>query len=155
MKGDEGKKDKGVSLGKVIGWGFIAFGVVSMLDSFSPIPVPTVGPVAILSGLAFVGIGGLFLLRGAIPWSKLLSGSATTLFAPSVKIDPMLPVRILKLAKDHAGILTVSMVAIELNIPIDVAEAGLEECARHGHAAVDFDMQKETKYYSFHEHLKN
>jgi hypothetical protein len=67
--------------------------------------------------------------------------------------DPLLPVRILKLAKAHRGILTLSIVAIELNVPLADAEAGLDECVRQGLATPDYDMGKEVKYYRFQEDI--
>jgi len=68
-------------------------------------------------------------------------------------IDPLLPVHILKLARDHHGLLTVAEVAIGLNIPIDQAEAGLSECVRTGNAIPDFDVAGARAQYRFSEFL--
>ena len=68
-------------------------------------------------------------------------------------IDPLLPVRILRLAKDHAGIITVAQVAIELNVPLAHAEAGLAECVRAGNAMPDYDIAHAHPLYRFPEFL--
>jgi hypothetical protein len=70
-----------------------------------------------------------------------------------VTIDPLLPVRILRLAKDHEGILTVAQVAIELNVPLDHADAGLAECVRAGNAIPDYDIAHAHPLYKFPEFL--
>jgi len=71
----------------------------------------------------------------------------------SVSIDPLLPVRILKLAKSHGGILTVADVAIQLNVPLDHAEAGLSECVRAGNAVPDYDIPRAHAVFRFPEFL--
>jgi hypothetical protein len=68
-----------------------------------------------------------------------------------VKIDPLLPVRILKLARQKEGRLTVSEVAISLNVPIDQAEEGLKACVRTGNAVADYDIPHGYTLYSFPE----
>jgi hypothetical protein len=70
-----------------------------------------------------------------------------------VQIDPLLPVRILKLAKDHDGVLTVANVAMELNVPLAQAQAGLEECVRVGNATPDYDIPRGHALYRFPEFL--
>jgi hypothetical protein len=62
-----------------------------------------------------------------------------------------LPVRILKLAKQGRGLLTVAEVAIELNVPLDQAQAGFDECVRAGNAFPDFDMIRGLSVYRFPE----
>jgi hypothetical protein len=69
------------------------------------------------------------------------------------RIDPLLPVRILKLAREHAGILTVAQIAMELNVPLDVAQAGVEECVRAGNAVPDYDIPRGHALYRFPEFL--
>lgn len=66
-------------------------------------------------------------------------------------IDPLLPVRILKLAREHKGILTVAQVAISLDVPLDQAEAGLSECVRAGNATPDYDIPRAHAFYRFPE----
>jgi hypothetical protein len=142
---------------RILGWSSIAFGFLNILDLSSPIPVPTVGPVAVIAGLFFIGLGGTLLISDAIPWKRLFQLGKASLPPPkpatqAKAVDPLLPVKILRLSKQNAGLLTVSMVAMELNVSLDEAEAGLEECVRHGQATADFDMAKEITDYRFHEH---
>jgi hypothetical protein len=72
---------------------------------------------------------------------------------PKSPADPLLPVRILKLAKTRQGILTVSEVAIEMNLPLEDAEAGLQACVRSGSAQEDFDISRGFSLYTFPEFL--
>jgi hypothetical protein len=62
-------------------------------------------------------------------------------------------VRILKLAKSRGGTLTVSEVAIELDVPLDHAEAGLEACVRAGNALPDYDVARGHMLYRFPEFI--
>ena len=62
--------------------------------------------------------------------------------------------RILKLAKGHGGILTVAEVAMDLNVPLDQAEAGLSECVRAGNAVPDYDIQRAHAVFRFPEFLE-
>lgn len=156
------KPRRNINWRKGFGYGFLFFGIASILDFASPIPIPTEFGLAFVSGFFFIGLGSFLLLKDKIPWGKLATGAAKKLAEPPkpqpqlpAKIDPMLPVQILKLAKEHKGILTASMVALELEIPLDQVEAGLNECIRYGHAMADFDMEKEITVYRFHEHLEN
>ena len=66
-------------------------------------------------------------------------------------MDPLLPVRILRLAQEHHGILTLAQVAMELNVPIASAEAGLSECVRAGNAVADYDIAHAHPLYRFPE----
>jgi hypothetical protein len=66
-------------------------------------------------------------------------------------IDPLLPVRILKLAKEQGGTLTIAQVAMELTVPLDHAEAGLNECVRAGNAIPDYDIPRAHALYRFPE----
>jgi hypothetical protein len=68
-----------------------------------------------------------------------------------VIIDPLLPVRILKLAREQGGTLTVAQVAMELTVPLDHAEAGLNECVRAGNAIPDYDIPRAHAFYRFPE----
>ncbi len=70
-----------------------------------------------------------------------------------VVIDPLLPVRIIKLAKERSGTLTVSEVAIALTIPLEQAEGGLAACVRNGTALVDFEVPLGYAKYRFPEFL--
>jgi hypothetical protein len=161
-RNDALKPRKKINWAKGFGYGFLIFGGLSILDFFSPIPIPTTFGVAFASGLFFIALGSVLLLKDKLPWGKLASRAVKSLSEPPAPeqkipamIDPMLPVKILKLAKERKGILTASMVAMELEIPLDQVEAGLNECIRYGHAMADFDMTKEITIYRFHEHLEN
>lgn len=150
---DSNKEKKKFTWSKLFGYGLISFGVLSILDLFSPIPIPTVGLTAILSGGVFILLGAVLLNINKSFWLDLVRRNRKLFAKPQVQIDPLLPVKILKLSKAHNGILTSSQVAIELNIPLDMAEAGLDECLRFNHATADYDMKRELKYYKFQEHL--
>ena len=142
-----------VRVGRVIGYGLVILGGLSVVNFFSPIPIPTVGASALISGFLFMAAGAVALIpdkRGLLAKIRLLSKTRSR---PAAPIDPMLPVRILKLAREQRGVLTVSTVAVELSVPLDKAQAGLDECVRNGQAAADFDMTRETTYYSFPEFL--
>ncbi len=65
--------------------------------------------------------------------------------------DPLLAVRILRLAREHGGLLTLAQVAMELNVPLQSAEAGLEECVRAGNALADYDIAHSHPVYRFPE----
>jgi hypothetical protein len=82
--------------------------------------------------------------RGAPP-SRLEEGTKPPL------ADPLLPVRILRLAKERGGELTTSTVAMELDVPLDQAVAGLEECVRRGSAFADYDIDRQHALYRFPE----
>jgi hypothetical protein len=73
--------------------------------------------------------------------------------ASSPRIDPLLPVRVLKLAESHAGILTVSVVAMALNVGLDECQVALDELVRKGAANVDVDFSNGVATYRFPEFL--
>jgi len=148
------KKNKSpVPISRVIGIGLIVLGGLSIINFFSPVPIPTVGVSALVSGLLFLAAGGIVLIpdkKGVLTRLRVLSKVRSR---PAEEVDPMLPVRILKLAREHRGVLTVSTVAVGLSIPLDRAQAGLDECVRTGQATADFDMVREIRYYSLPEFL--
>jgi hypothetical protein len=132
-------------------WGYalFIFGFLNVADLMSPLRVPAagvIGGISILAGFILLLPDKMaFIRKIALQWKN----------APNKKqlTDTLLPVKILRLAREHGGILTLSTVAIELNVPLDEAEAGLDECIRSGQAMPDFDMTKEVKYYRFQEHI--
>ena len=83
--------------------------------------------------------------RGSAPASSRHGGAGALL------ADRLLPVKILKLAQKHGGVLTVARVAMELNVPLDQAQAGLEECVRAGNALPDYDISRGHALYRFPE----
>ncbi len=144
---------------RIAGWALIAVGGAALLVGVSPL-----FPVfieAFLVGGALIGTGVWLLsgkdLRAAIGRG---SGTAPPRTGPAgrgsrgrapVVIDPLLPVRILKLARDRGGVLSVSDAAMELNVPLDDAEAGLEACVRAGNALPDWDVARGYMLYRFPE----
>jgi hypothetical protein len=69
------------------------------------------------------------------------------------RIDPLLPVRVLKLAEARGGSLTVSVVAMALNVGLDECQLALDELVRKGAASVDVDMSTGVSNYLFPEFL--
>lgn len=142
---------------KILGYGLLGLGALSVLDFFSPIPIPTVGLAAFASG-ALIMAGGLYVLYlRDMDWKGLLRkmvsrppGGAESKRTP---VDPMVPVAILKLAQQKNGVLTVSMVSMALNLPLPVAEAGMEECVQRGAATPEYDEVRGTMAYRFQEFL--
>ena len=72
---------------------------------------------------------------------------------PAPRIDPLLPVRVLKLAESRSGVITVSTVAIALNVGLDECQLALDELVRKGAATVDVDFSNGVASYSFPEFL--
>jgi hypothetical protein len=73
--------------------------------------------------------------------------------APPPRIDPLLPVRVLKLAESRGGIITVSAVAMALDVGLDECQLALDELVRKGAASVDVDFGTGVANYSFPEFL--
>ncbi len=149
------------NLSRVTGYIVIALGGAALFIGSSPL-----FPVffeAFLVGGALIGVGLWILagrdLRGLLRRAVRTSRAAGTFRGAKsqrrtpVIIDPLLPVRVLKLAKTREGTLSVSDVAIELNVPLDHAEAGLEACVRAGNALPDYDVARGHMLYRFPEFL--
>ena len=149
---------------KIIGYGALGLSAVSIFVGMSPI-FPIFGE-AFFMGAVFFAVGAWVLagpeLRDSLRRAWKVTREARRASrrggshakASGVPIDPLIPVRILKLAKEHAGILTVAEVAMELNLPLDVAEAGLTECVRVGNALPDYDIPRALPIFRFPEFLK-
>jgi hypothetical protein len=73
--------------------------------------------------------------------------------APPPRIDPLLPVRVLKLAESRGGVVSVSAVAMALNVGLDECQLALDELVRKGAANVDVDFATGIANYSFPEFL--
>lgn len=142
---------------RILGWVLVCFGGLSILDMFSPVPVPTVGITAVVSGLIALTAGFYFLYLSEMDWMSLLKRSVSNKereqAARDARIDPLIPVEILRVAREKGGLITVSMAAMELDKPLDVVEAGLRECVRRGAARQDFDAARDTVVYRFPEFL--
>jgi len=143
---------------RILGYALAIFGGLSILDWFSPIPIPTTGPAAIISGAVAMAVGFYFLYLGDVDWAGLLKRSVSRKEEREkadleARLDPLVPVEILRIAREKGGLLTISMAAMELNMPLDVVEAGLRECVRRGTAHEDFDEGKSAVVYRFPEFL--
>lgn len=132
------------------------------------------GPVLLLLGLISFDLrifGGVFPLFGII---LLITGTTMVvrqfelgnrilaLFARDRRADAteaqrvpqadhLLPVRVLKLAEAREGVLTVSVVAMSLDVELDAAQWALDELVRKGAASVDVDIATGIASYSFPE----
>jgi hypothetical protein len=148
---------------RIVGWGAITLGVASIVIGASPI-FPIFTEAFVIGGVFFAA--GAWVLAGKelrasirraarvlLDSRRAPRGTKEGKSAPTALIDPLLPVQILKLAKAKSGLLTVAEVAMELNVPIDQAEAGLSECVRAGNAFPDYDIPRGLPYYRFPEFL--
>lgn len=142
---------------RLVGAGLIGLGVANILNFWAPAPVPTFGPSAFIMGGLLIGAG--LLLRaprgesGRIAWDRLF-GIARLGAARPKPVDPMLAVRILKLASESGGSLSVSQAAIKLNVALDDAQAALDECAVKGTAYIQVDEATGIPAYRFPEFYK-
>ncbi len=145
-----------MNIRKIAGIGCIAFGAMNILNFWAPVPIPTVGFSAFIVGAVFIGLG-LFIqmprgASGRIEWDRLaglfrLGGTS----GGTPTVDPLLSVRALRLAAESKGELTVSQTAMKLNVPIDDAQAALDECARKGTAYIEVDGETGLARYCFPE----
>jgi hypothetical protein len=145
----------------IVGYGLLGAGAVLVL----------MGALPIFQGIhwegVFLGFGSFFAGAWVLA-GKELRGSFRRAFRatrgesarrvrgspPStVRIDPLLPVRILKLARDQGGVLTLAQVAMELDVPLPEAQAGMDECVRAGNAVPDYDIPRGHAVYRFPELL--
>ncbi len=144
---------------RFVGYSLLAAGALAALVGASPIfPVFTEAFIAggVLAGAGLWVLAGpeLRALIGRLVSLRLGAGGKHRRPVSHVVMDPLLPVRILKLARENHGLLTVAEVAMGLNVPIDQAEAGLSECVRTGHAVPDYDGLGATARYRFAEFLE-
>ncbi|MBN2351148.1 MAG: hypothetical protein JXD23_01165 [Spirochaetales bacterium] len=147
------RNKKPIRVSRIFGYGFLIFGILSVIDFFSPIPIPSAGVSAIVSGLFFIALGAFLLIPDKPARFRRLADRLRRRSRPFPDIDPLIPVKILKLARERGGVLTLAETAVELSLSLPKAEAGLDECVRNGLAAADFDMEREIKYYRFHEFM--
>jgi len=137
---------------RVIGYSLLGLGGLALIVGVSPL-FPIYGPAFFMSALlASAGIG-------VLAWKEIRSlfrrARAAIGHAGSARsaLAPLLPVKVLALAKERAGFLTVSEVAIALKVPIDQAEAALESCASSGAALPDYEPERGFSRYKFPEFL--
>jgi hypothetical protein len=141
---------------KKLGLGLAIFGALNILDFFSPIPIPTVGVEAFLVGAVFIGGGALLMgldRLSALRLGELFRARRAIGSGPAPRMDPLLPVRVLQFAKDKGGKLTVSEVAMSLQISLDAAEAALTELLKRGDARADVSLSTGVTTYKFPEFL--
>jgi hypothetical protein len=140
---------------RVIGFTSIGLGFASLVVGLSPI-FPIFAE-AFLVGGGFFAFGAWALAGPEIKslYQALIQKARLSkrVEKAPITLDPLLPVRILKLAKEKSGILTVSEVAITLNIPIEQADEGLAACVRNGTALADFEVPLGYAKYRFPEFL--
>ncbi len=140
---------------RLAGSALIVFGVLNILNFYSPKPIPTVGPQAFVIGGLFIVLG--ILVRNAFNLPFLFGSRKPTDFdSQSKRIhrqDPMLAVRTLRLAAECKGTLTVAQTAIELNVSLDEAENSLDECVRKGSAFKNVSDPNGVARYDFPEFL--
>ncbi len=115
-------------------------------------PIFPIGLEAFLVGGIFFAAGA-WVLAGHDVQRTLRRRMRDTGRRPVVTIDPLLPVRILRLARERAGSITLSDVATALDVPLEQAEEGLRECVRTGNAIEDFDIPRGYTIYLFPEFM--
>jgi len=141
-----------MELRRLVGLGCIAFGALNILNFWSPVPVPTMGLSAFIAGAAFVGLGcWLRLPRDEAGRVRLGRGRTTS--RSSSAPDPLLAIRVLRLAEEAKGRLTVSLAAMRLDVPLDQAQDALDECVVKGAARLDIDEASGMAEYRFPEFL--
>ncbi len=146
---------------RIVGWVLVGLGGLSIFVGASPL-FPIRGE-AYLTGVVLFFAGAWVLagrdlrdtirrgLRASRRSRRALRGDGVQRAGGVVLRDPLLPVRILRLAKEQAGVLTVAQVAMRLEVPLDQAQAGLEECVRAGNALPDYDLSRGHALYRFPE----
>jgi hypothetical protein len=141
-----------MSFKKILGIVLVVFGVISISLPFTR--------EFILISLILIAYGASAIVReiGGGDRIRALLRSFRRPYVPeqrgsSPRIDPLLPVRVLKLAESHAGSLTVSIVAMALNVGLDECQIALDELVRKGAASVDVDLSNGVATYRFPEFL--
>lgn len=156
-----------MNIRRLFGNSLIVLGILNIANFFAPQPIPTVGISAFIVGGLLIGAGAVLKLSsspGGIQWRRLgglLRGNANNgtrrgtngngKTAPS--IDPLLAVKVLRLAEQRGGTLTVTQTAMELDISLDDAQEALDECARKGGADMEINPDTGVSVYRFPEFL--
>jgi hypothetical protein len=141
-----------MNIKKFLDVGFLTLGFMLLFARFF------IGGEAIVFGLLFLGIGGVRLIKNSSfsDRIKALLGSNRRESPVPPKTPPadhLLPVRVLKLAESRGGVLTVSAVAMSLDVELDAAQWALDELVRKGAASVDVDIANGVASYSFPEFM--
>ncbi|GAB1483809.1 hypothetical protein MASR2M78_26250 [Treponema sp.] len=143
----------------------IGLGALNILNFWAPRPIPTVGPSAFILGILLMGAGAILKAErdetGKIQWARLFALLRSSSKNPKneslknkdgVRIrDPLLAVKVLRLAEENGGKLSVSQAAMNLNVPIAEAEAALDECASRGTASIEVNPETGIPSYRFPE----
>jgi len=159
MAGKAIQERQGMDIRKLFGTILIGAGLANILNFWAPVPVPTVGITAFIIGGLCIGAG--VMLRRSRPSARhidsmhdrlgSLRGQDTDGKAPAKPVDALLAVRVLRLASESKGSLTVSRVAMDLNVPLDAAQTALEECVMKGTASMEIDGLTGITHYVFPE----
>jgi hypothetical protein len=152
---------------RLFGNSLIGLGLLNIVNFFAPRPIPTVGISAFIVGGLLIGAGIALKMGGtgsSIHWRRLggllrndekkgaRNGIRNGDKQPA-PIDPLLAVKVLRLAEQRGGTLTVAQTAMELNVPLDDAQEALDECARKGGADIEVDPNTAVSVYRFREFL--
>jgi hypothetical protein len=135
-------------------------GLVLVILGIVSVPFVRFGGEFLILSLFLVGFGAVSMLRRIGGKERIYSlfGSMRQASEPGARssaprIDPLLPVRVLKLAESRSGSLTVSTVAMALNVGLDECQLALDELVRKGAASVDVDLSNGVATYRFPEFL--
>jgi hypothetical protein len=134
-------------------------GLILVILGFASIALPFTREFVIISLFLIIFGASRFIadlgvkdrLRGV--WGSGRRSSIGQDKGAASRIDPLLPVRVLKLAESHSGVLTVSVVAMALNVGLEECQIALDELVRKGAANVDVDLSTGVATYRFPEFL--
>jgi hypothetical protein len=123
--------------------------------------VRILGGEYLLVSMILISFGTVRLVRGSLTGERLRRlwdserrpTESRSADSPARRIDPLLPVRVLKLAEARSGVLTVSSVAMALNVSLDECQIALDELVRKGAANADVDIATGIASYFFPEFL--
>jgi hypothetical protein len=135
---------------RTLGYVFFTLGGICTFVFLSPI-FPIGVEAFLIGGLFFAA--GAWVLAGRDVRKTVSRGIRARGRRPAVAIDPLLPVRILRLARERGGSITVSDVATALDVPLDQAEEGLRACVHSGNAVEDFDIPRGYTLFRFPEFM--
>ncbi|MCX7656338.1 MAG: hypothetical protein N2Z76_07415 [Treponemataceae bacterium] len=150
-----------MKISRFFGTFFITLGVLNIANFWAPRPIPTVGPSAFLLGFLLIGVG-LFLRAERDSTGHIRWGSLKALFRKEKRkedieaspMDPLLPVKALKVASQRGGRISIAQLAMELNVSLEIAEKALDTCVRKGSAFIEIDQTTGITVYCFPEFMK-
>jgi hypothetical protein len=135
-------------------------GIILVVLGIFTLPLPFIREF-ILINIVLIITGGSLVVRElglGVRFRDLLQSNRRPIDgfggkSESRRIDPLLPVRVLKLADSHGGVLTVSVVAMALNVGLEECQIALDDLVRKGAANVDIDLSTGVASYRFPEFL--